>query len=133
MRSGDLSFLRFVIAGVINTSLTYLLYLLLIQFIPYIWAYSLTYVSGIALGYLLNAWWVFRSKPDTRSGAAYLLSYLANYLLGVAILWLLVSWLGVPKEVGPLLVVAVSVPVMYVLTRSIFRGRKYSESKTDDQ
>jgi putative flippase GtrA len=111
---------RFVVAGAINTLCTYLLYLLLVGPLPYLVAYSVTYVAGIVLGYFLNAWWVFRAQPDWKSAAAYPAAYVANYLLGAGLLWGFVQ-LGVPVKLAPLLVVPVCVPVMYFASRYIFR------------
>lgn len=126
MKSGDMGFSKFIVAGAFNTGLTYLMYLGLLYFLPYIWAYSLTYVCGIILGYVLNAFWVFRKKPELKTMLAYPLTYAINYVLGVALLWLLVARVGVPKEIGPLIVVLISVPVMYLFTRAIFRGTNNS-------
>jgi putative flippase GtrA len=115
---------RFVVAGALNTGLTYLLYLLLLQLMPYVWAYSITYAAGIVGGYLVNARWVFRQKPTLRSAAAYPVSYAINYALGLCLLWLAVEKLGVPKELAPLLVVVITTPVMYMMSKTIFREEK---------
>ena len=118
-----MAFPRFLIAGAVNTGLTYALYLGLLFLMPYVWAYSLTYAIGICIGYLLNARWVFKRAPSLSSATAYPLTYALNYLLGVGMLWLLVELIHIPKEIAPLLVVAVSVPVMYIVTKSIFLGK----------
>lgn len=122
-----MAFPRFLIAGAVNTGLTYLLYLGLLFLMPYVWAYSLTYAIGIGIGYLLNAHWVFKRAPSLGSATAYPLIYALNYLLGVGMLWLLVDLIHIPKEIAPLLVVALSVPVMYIVTKSIFLGRPTNE------
>jgi putative flippase GtrA len=124
---GDMDFPRFLIVGALNTGLTYLLYLCLLFVMPYVWAYSLTYSAGIGLGYLLNSHWVFKKTPNLRSATTYPVVYGINYFLGVAMLWLLVELINIPKEIAPLIIVAVSVPVMYVVTRAIFQGKYFSE------
>ena len=43
-----MAFSRFLIAGALNTGLTYLLYLGLLFLMPYVWAYSLTYETYFA-------------------------------------------------------------------------------------
>lgn len=127
-----MAFPRFLIAGAINTGATYLLYLGLLFLMPYFWAYSITYMAGIGLGYLLNTHWVFKKTPSLRSVTAYPFTYALNYFLGVGALWLLVELLHTPKEIAPLLVVALSVPVMYIVAKSIFLG-KPNEKKTNHQ
>lgn len=126
-----MTFPRFLIAGAVNTGLTYVIYLGLLLFIPYVWAYSLTYVVGIGLGYLLNAHWVFKKSPNLRTATAYPLTYGINYVFGVATLWLMVEIIDIPKELAPLIVVLLSVPVIYFFTSSIFQG-KYSHGKSNN-
>lgn len=118
-----MAFSRFLISGVINTGTTYVCYLLLSRWLPYIWAYSITYLFGILLGYVLNAYWVFKRKAELRTAAIYPLSYILNYAIGVGLLWLLVDMLKIAKEIAPLIVVAVTTPLMYVLMKYIFRTR----------
>jgi putative flippase GtrA len=116
-----MAFPRFLIAGAVNTGLTYILYLGLLFLMPYVWAYSLTYVAGIGLGYALNAYWVFKEAPSLRSATTYPVTYGINYLLGMAVLWLLVELMNMPKEIAPLVVVATSVPIMYLISKRIFK------------
>lgn len=128
-----MAFPRFLIAGTLNTGLTYLLYLGLLLLMPYIWAYSLTYVVGIALGYMLNARWVFNKAASLRTATTYPLTYGFNYIFGVGMLWFLVEVINLPKEIAPLVVVALSVPIIYFLTKAIFQGKPSHETKTNNQ
>ena len=69
------SLLRFLVSGAANTLASYALYLLLLRFISYLWAYSLAYAAGIAL-----MTWVIRSfgaYPDGVAFATMLLNILA--------------------------------------------------------
>lgn len=116
-RSIDASALRFLVAGGANTVLTYLIYLGLLTIVPYAVAYSVSFVLGIGISYLLNVFWVFRSKPSVRSALGVPLIYAGQYLLGLCLLALLVEVLHVDRRLAPLIVIAVSVPITYVLTR----------------
>lgn len=128
-----MTFSRYLIAGALNTGLTYVLYLGLLFLMPYIWAYSLTYVAGIALGYALNVRWVFNKAPNFRTATAYPLTYGLNYILGVAMLWLFVEIIKLPKELAPLIVVALSVPITYFFAKAIFKGKLNHDAKTNCQ
>ncbi len=132
MKFGNWKLPKYLIAGALNTGLTYLLYLMLVKVMPYIWAYSLTFAAGIVLGYFLNALWVFKSRLQWQSILSYPLAYLINYVLGVLLLWLLVEQLRLPKEIAPLVVVIISLPIMYATTKLIFRRRK-SENQAEYQ
>ena len=119
---------RFVIAGTANTGITYVLYLGLLQIMPYVAAYSVTYIAGIALGYVLNAYVVFKARPTAKSAAMYPLVYVLNYLFSLSLLYALVELLSVPREIAPLIVIAVSVPVMYLATKFVFKEIGYEKA-----
>jgi len=125
-----MEFPRFILAGTVNTGVTYAIYLILLPFMPYFWAYSVTFIAGIAIGYGLNARWVFRRAPDLRTAAAYPLTYVLNYLFGVVLLWILVEIVGIGEKLAPLIVVGISVPAMYLLTKAVF-GRGRNEKAID--
>lgn len=119
-----MAFPRYVAAGLVNTGVTYVLYLILLQVLPYLWAYSITFLAGIALGYALNCFWVFRNEVSLKTAMGYPVIYGANYLLGVALLWILVDKLDVPSALAPLFVVAMSVPIMYFVTKILFKKKQ---------
>jgi len=109
---------------VVNTAVTYLLYLVLLQVLPYVEAYSMTYLAGIFLGYMLNSYVVFKERPTLKSVAMYPLVYVLNYLFGLSILYTFVELFGVPREMAPLFVIAISVPVAYISIRFVFKGSR---------
>lgn len=111
-------------AGGINTAVTYVIYLGLLHIISYKIAYTVTYALGIALGYWINARWVFRTKFSVATASLYPFTYFAQYLLGLFLLWFFIDIMGIPKELGPIGVVAGSLPVTYLLTRTIFNMKK---------
>lgn len=122
---------RFIIAGAANTGITYLLYLSLLQLMPYVAAYSVTYLTGIALGYVLNAYLVFKERPTAKSAAMYPFVCVMNYLFGLVLLYVIIELLGGPREIAPLIAIVVSAPVMYVTTKFIFK--RVGSAKIVDQ
>lgn len=125
-----LRFSRFLVAGAVNTGLTYIVYLGLVLVMPYAAAYTLTYLLGIAFGYLINATWVYGQRPSAATAARYPLVYLVNYGLGLTLLWLFVDRLHMPKQIAPLAVLVVTTPAMYAMTRYVFTHRS-SHDQTD--
>jgi len=113
-------FVRFLVSGALNTLLTYLIYLSLLQFAPYKTSYSLAYISGIVVSYLLNRSFVFQRHGGLRSVLLFPLVYAAQYSFGIFALWLWVDQAGLSETIGPLVVVALSVPLTYLLTRFVF-------------
>lgn len=114
------SFFRFLISGGLNTVLTYALYLLLILFISYQWAYTIVYLLGICLAFVLNRAYVFKSNRGWFSLALFPLIYMLQYLLGISILWGLVERLGISQALAPPLVIVVTIPATYLLSRLVF-------------
>ncbi|UXI67511.1 GtrA family protein [Tahibacter amnicola] len=110
---------RFVLAGGLNTVLTYALYYGLLALVDYRLAYALAYVAGIGIAYVLNARFVFRRALGWRSALRYPLIYVAQFLFGVALLHSLVDWLGIDRRWAMVIVIALSVPLSYVLNRLV--------------
>lgn len=116
-------FFRFLLSGGLNTLLTWLLYMALMQIMPYWAAYSLSFVAGIALAYTLNRVFVFGQHRGALSVVGLPLVYGVQYGVGMLLLWLWVSVAGLDARLGPLAVVAATVPLTYLLTRTLFLRR----------
>lgn len=116
-------FLRFLFAGGLNTLLTYVLYLVLMQFMPYWAAYSISFAAGIVLAYVMNRLFVFGQHRGAISVIGLPAVYGIQYLTGMFLLWLWVAVAGLDARLGPLVVVAATVPLTFVLTRYLFTER----------
>lgn len=112
-------FIRFLVVGAVNTGLTLLLFEGLRRFVPYLLAYSVAYVTGIVISYVLNASYVFRQPKTVKTAALFPLVYVAQYLLGMVLMWLLVEHAGFAPTVSVVIVVVLSVPLTFVLSRTI--------------
>lgn len=113
---------RYLLAGGVNTVLTYGLYLALLRVLDYRWAYLLAFVAGIGLSFLLLRHLVF-SRPGKRFSLAYVAASHGLQLgLGLLVVEAWVAWLHGPAWAAPLAAVAVSLPVMFAVQRWIFTG-----------
>lgn len=118
--SAHTRFLRFLVSGGLNTAITYLIYLVLLWWWPYWAAYSASFACGIVLAYILNRRFVFRQHRGLLSLLGMPLIYLVQYGVGIGLLWLLVSLFGLDARLGPLFVIALTVPLTYWLSKLIF-------------
>ena len=116
-------FIRFMVSGGINTAVTYGIYLLLLPVLAYQISYSIAYIMGIGIAYLLNRTYVFRAHQGVRSALLLPLVYVAQYAVGLLILWLLVDQLKLSETIAPLVVVVLTIPLAYFLTRIVFVGK----------
>ena len=112
---------RFLIMGVVNTVVGYALFLMFNIFVHYALAYSLAYAVGIVFSYFMQTVWVFRVKPSWQSFLMFPSVYIVQYTLGVFLLAMLVEYLSVPETFAPLMVIIMSIPVTYVMTRFILK------------
>ena len=113
-------FLRFLVSGGLNTAVTYIIYVALLQILEYRLAYTVAYVVGILLSYSLNRAFVFRSHRGWSSVLLFPFVYLAQYLVSLAIVWIGVSNLGLPKLLAPPVAILISIPLTYLLSRFVF-------------
>ncbi len=111
-------FLRFVAVGALNTGLTYGLYVALVHFIHYQLAYAVAYSTGIVLQFLLHSRFVFRVPLRATNVFGYPPIHLVLYGFGALLLHVLVARLGMNERLAPLLVIALSVPLSFALTRA---------------
>lgn len=117
-------FARFLVSGVLNTGITYLLYLGFLQLFSYQIAYTGAFVLGILISYGLNAVFVFKAKIVFRSLIRFPLVYLAQYVLGIVLVAILVEYAGVAAWIAPIFAILVTVPLTFALSRSIFSTRE---------
>lgn len=120
------SFARFLVSGGVNTAVTYALYLALLPFVSYQVSYTVAYCAGIVIAYLFNRHLVFFGHRGVLSVVLLPLVYLIQYLISLAVLWLWIGKAGLSASMGPLVVIALTVPVTYLLSRKIFSARASS-------
>jgi Predicted membrane protein len=118
---------RFVMAGGINTILSYAIYLLLLTIASYVTAYSISFVVGIVSGYTLNTFLVFKQPWALKKLFQYPLVYLAQYLVGILLLSILVVYLSINEKLAPLIIVVLLLPLTFILSRMIIKPREQDE------
>jgi putative flippase GtrA len=123
MRSINREFYRFIFWGGVNTLAGYLIYAFLLRLLPYLISYSIAFIVSIFISYFLNSRFVFRRELSLTKAMKYPLVYVTQYLLGTISLYLLVQILRVNKLVAPALVIPLTIPVTYFLSRRIVRGK----------
>jgi putative flippase GtrA len=114
-------FFRFLLVGGSNTLLGYVLYFLFLYFMPYLYAYTLSYCIGIVFAYVMNSRFVFRKPMSLARFLQFPVVYVIQYGLGVAILWLLVGRLAIAPELAMLGVVAATIPITFLTSRFILK------------
>ena len=110
---------KFVIAGGINTFISYIVYLILIHFTTYKIAYTIAFMFGIMISYLLNLLYVFEKKHSLKKIVRYGFIYLFQYVFGFFLLTFLVCFIKINQMIAPILVTISSIPITYLLTQRV--------------
>jgi putative flippase GtrA len=122
MRPPLLQFVRFLIAGAINTIASYAIFLLLLWFMPYLAAYTISYVIGVAISYVLLTSFVFPTPRRVATALRFPLVYVAQYLIGSAVIVLLVETWNVRAPIAAIVAIFATIPVSFLLSRTILRA-----------
>ncbi|MHA6197613.1 GtrA family protein [Pseudomonas wadenswilerensis] len=123
--------IRFLLSGGFNTAVTYALYLALLDVLPYRASYTIAFVSGIVLAYVLNRTFVFRSHRGLQSVLWMPLMYLLQYLAGLFIVWIWVEKLGWQAGLAPLAAILITLPLNFAISRLAFVKRP-AKTNLDD-
>jgi putative flippase GtrA len=114
---------RFILAGGLRTVIGYAAYLALLPLIGYAIAYTATYIAGIFIAYYLSARFVFRRPLRWRDAAQYPLVYVLQYSLGITLTTLLIEGANLNPEIVPALVIVMTLPFTFLLSRRIIKRR----------
>lgn len=110
-------FFRFLLVGVSNTLVSYVVFLLLLPFLSYLYAYTLSFCVAVVNSYFMNVFFVFRRKVSLNSFLRFPLVYIGQYFLGASILWLLVGKFKLEPACAMVVVIVVTVPITFFACR----------------
>jgi putative flippase GtrA len=116
-------FVRYLVVGGANTAASYAVYLGLLLVMPYGWAYTIAFVAGIGVAYLLQSRFVFDAGVSWRTFFAFPLVYVVQYAVGALALRVLVETGVLSRELALFAVLVVTVPIGFVLSRALFAWR----------
>lgn len=105
---------KFIIVGGTNTTLTYFLYVALIYVgFNYNLALIIEYLFGILTGYVMNKYWTFSDRYNTRNS---LFKYIATYCVSFVFNLGILNWLVLYGILGPILGQLVALGIATVLS-----------------
>lgn len=113
----------FLLGGGLNTVATYLVYLAFSVFLNYQAAYLVSFVAGIFFSYVFNSLFVFKVRVSFRGALRYPVVYLVQYGVGALLMYFFVELMAVPEKVAPILVPLITLPLTYLLARTVLLGK----------
>lgn len=129
-------FLRFLVTGALNTLASWMVYLLCNLVMPYMVAYSVSYLFGMFFTYYMNTRWVFKVPMKWSTFMQFPVIFVIRYALDLTVLYLIVSHMPQPAGLGPvlnrllhpeiygpLLTIAFTMPVGFLMSRYVLKHR----------
>ncbi len=116
---------RFLVVGGTNTLATGLLVVLFSLIMPGWLAFTLAFALGICFSVALTGRWVFSSRVSLSQALLYSAAYIAIYLCGLLVIFVIHSW-GAPPAVNVATIV-VTAPLSFLAGRFIFRDKSTEE------
>ncbi|MDP4238986.1 MAG: GtrA family protein [Bacteroidota bacterium] len=120
-----LEFVRFGIVGLFAMAIHYGIYWVLIKITNPTLAYTAGYGISLIFNFLLSNFFTFKTKPNYKRGMRFVLSHGINYLLHILLLQLFLH-IGVPEVYAPFPVLAIAVPVNFILVRAALTSKHSS-------
>ncbi len=118
-----MQFVKFGMVGLSNTILTYVVYVVLVALgVHYQVSYFIGYLAGIINAFYWNNKYVFKEQEGEersiiKSFVKCVTSYAGGYVCSMALLFLWVSVLGIPKFLSPIISLLVTIPLNFVLNK----------------
>ncbi|MFE7834881.1 GtrA family protein [Streptomyces sp. NPDC057474] len=117
--------ITFALVGVVNTATYYGLYLLFLNWLPYLAAHILAFALSMTGSFFLNARFTYRTRPTWRKFLLFPLTNATNFLITTAGVYVIVDVLHAGNRFAPLLASGAAIPVTFVVSRMIMlRGSR---------
>ena len=109
----------FALSGTLSTLIMFGIYVVLNKFINYQLSYLISYTISVIALYFMNVI-VFKRSISLHTFLVFPLIYLLQYLIGAALLELIVRF-GFSVTLAPILAVILLLPLTFYLNRIVFR------------
>lgn len=111
---------RFGITGVVSTLVTYGVYYILLTWLNPTISFTIAYIVAMIVNYLLTTLFTFKVNANTKNALGFIITNGINYGLCTLLLNVFI-WLGVSKQLAPIPMYAISIPVNFVIVRFVMK------------
>jgi len=113
---------RFGIVGVIATLTHYVMYWVMKEFINYNIAYTIGYGLSFIANFFLSAYFTFKKNATVKKGVGFGIAHFCNYFIQMVLLNIVVA-IGISKDLAPIPVYAISIPINFIMVRFVFNRK----------
>lgn len=124
--------IRFGLVGAFATAFHYLIYWLLSKWINVNIAYTIGYATSFICNFFLTSFFTFKKKASLKRGLGFGGAHLFNYLFQMVLLNLFI-FLGLKKNLAPLPVYAIAIPVNFLMVRFVFKHDSKSSDRVETE
>lgn len=113
-------FIKFILVGIINTTLTYITYVILRLFkIPPIICNTAGYIIGVINSYLWNKKWVFKTTETNvkKEFIHFIFVFFICYILQLLVFYLMINYTAINEYIIQIVGMAVYTILNYTLNR----------------
>lgn len=115
--------IRFIIVGILATTIHYGVYIVLNLMIISWLAYSIGYGISFLCNFYLSSKYTFKSKASIKKGIGFGISHAINYLIHITLLSVFIK-IGINEELAPIPIFAIAIPINFILVRFVFKSGK---------
>lgn len=108
--------MRFIAVGATATVLQYAIYWVLIHWLGATTSMTIGYALSFVFNFVASTRYTFKVEANAKHGAGFVFSHIVNYLLQMLTLNFFI-WAGVGKQLAPVPMFAICVPVNFFLVR----------------
>lgn len=120
-------FLKFLLAGCVNTFNTSLFSSLFAYFIHDNISAALGYIFSLVIAYFINGKFVFHKPYSKKSFIVFVMSYIPNFIIYNIFCFITINLLDLPQFFATAIPVAVAGPVTFLIIKLFAFKDKYSE------
>lgn len=116
-------FIRFIIVGITNTAVYYLIYLscLHVLNLHYFLSHAIGFSISLIGSFFLNSYFTYKVKPTLIKFIKFPLTQVVNTLASTLFLFILIEWLSVNSSFAPLIAVMFTIPITFIITGRILK------------
>jgi putative flippase GtrA len=118
--------IRFIAAGGFNTLIGYLIYLTILSFYNYFFAFTISFIFSIVIAFAINCLFVFKVTFSWRRLLKYPIIYLLHYIIGVISLYVLINYFSLNEKIAPLINAVVLTPFSFIVNKCFFSRRNFN-------
>jgi len=116
--------IKFLIVGVINTLLTYAIFVVLTFFVATWIAFTFAYAIGLVWTVFMSSKWVFSSRTVPKKILKFSVMHLILFLIGQAVIWFFANQGIRDKLLISAIIIALTAPLSYVAGKFVFTGNQ---------